>query len=172
MSSRTILDNDFEFNNLHLNHLQFSDNSIQTTAYLGNSPLPSQVVYNLPINTQLITNNGYSTILENVKIINLHTGFMSGLYFQDSSGNNINSLNINFSNSFTGNLQITLIDVINSLPYYTSSFAISIINDTTKTLTFGNIIINKTGSLITIFDDININNTNTYTLNVLTYVYA
>jgi len=172
MSAKTILDNDFEFNNLHLTKLQFSDNSIQTTAYLGNSPLPSQIVYNLPINTQLITNNGYSTILENVKIINLHTGFMGVLYFQDSSGNNINSLNINFSNSFTGNLQITLIDVINFLPYYTSSFAVSIINDSTKTLTFGNIIINKTGSLIAFFDDININNTNTYTLNVLTYVYA
>jgi hypothetical protein len=173
MSARTILDNDFEFNNLHLNKLQFSDNTIQDTAYQGNSPLPSQVIYNIPINTEFTTNfNGYSTLLETINLVNLHTGFMGVLYFQDSSFNNLNSFNINFSSSDSGDLEITLFNTINSLPYYTSNFASSLFNNSTGTLTFGDIIITKTGSVIASFNNISVVSSTIYTLKIYTCTYA
>jgi hypothetical protein len=173
MSSRTILDNDFEFNNLHLNKLQFSDNSIQTTAYLGNSPLPSQVIYNIPNNTQLDVNfSGYSTILSEINVVNLHTGFISVLYFQNSTFNNIISVNLSFSDNYNGNLEITLLPTINNDPYYTTNFATTLTNTQTGTLTFGNIIVNKAGSLVASFNNVEINNTSTYSLSFLTCLYA
>jgi hypothetical protein len=172
MSARTILDNDFEFNNLHLNKLQFSDNSVQQTAYLGNSPLPSQVIYPITTSTILYCNNGLTaTSTTDFNIVNLHTGFISVLYFQDLTLNNITSINLNFSNTFYGDLEITLLSSVNSPPYYTSNFASSITNINTGTLTFGNLNINKNGSLTVSFNNITINN-NTYTLSLFSYIYV
>jgi hypothetical protein len=173
MSSKTIYDSEFQFTKLNINELVFSDNSIQNTAYLGNSPLPSQIIYNIPNNTELNVNfTGYSTILNEINIVNLHTGFISVLYFQDSIFNNINSVNLSFSNSYTGDLQITLLPSVNNDPYYTSNFSSTLTNNQTGTLTFGNIIINKSGSLIVSFDNITINNTDTYSLSFITCIYA
>jgi len=174
MSAKTIFDNDFEFKNLHLNKLQFSDNSIQTTAYLGNSPLPTEKNFDISQNTDLSINFvGFATIQQNINILNLHTGFIGVLYFQDASLNNINSFNLTFFSSGSNiDLKITILNSVNFLPYKTSSFPSSILNTITGELTFGNIIINNSGSLVASFNNFSFNNTSIYTLNVYSCLYA
>lgn len=173
MSARTILDNDFEFNNLHLSKLQFNDNSVQTTAYQGNAPLPSEITFNIPNNSDLSINFvGYATLQQTLNITNLHTGFIGVLYFQDASLNNINSFDISFLSSGTTDLEITILNSINFLPYKTSSFYSSIVDNYSGVITFGNIIINKNGSLVASFNNFTFSNTTTYTINILTCLYA
>jgi len=173
MSSKTIFDNDFQFNNLNLSKLIFSDNSQQTTAYLGNSPEPRQTIYPITTSTILYCNNGLTAVsTSNFQIVNLYTVNLGSLYFQNPNNENITSTEIVFSNNYSGNLEITLLNDISLHPIITSSSFAYFIQNSTGILIYGNLQLNKTGSLVAYFNNVNIIQLETYTINFFTFQYA
>jgi hypothetical protein len=173
MSSRTILDNDFEFNNLHLTKLQFSDNTVQTTAYNGSSPLPQQIVYPITTTTILYCNNNLTaTTSTNFQIVNLFTMFNCALFFQDVNDNNISYFDLNFSNSITNTtLEITLLNSIGRNPLINTAIFAYLVEISTGILTYCSININTDGSVVVIINNVNITQSQTYRLNVFTCPY-
>lgn len=172
MSSKTIFEADFSFENLNIKKLIFNDNSEQSTAYLGNQPLPRQTIYPITTSTILNCNNGLTAVsTSSFQIVNLYSVDIGGLYFQDISNNNLSSVNIVFSNSYNGNLEITLLPEISSNPNITTSAFATFENISTSILTFGNITINNNGSVVAMFKNVDIIQLNEYTLSFYSIQY-
>ena len=172
MSSKTIYDNDFKFHNLSINELQFEDGSVQTTAYLGNSPLPRQTIYPITTSTILYCNNNLTAVsTSNFQIVNLYTITIGGLYFQDTSNNLLSSTNIVFSNSYNGNIEITILNDISLHPIIDTSTYATFKDVSTGILTFGNITVNKNGSVVANFNNVSIVQLQNYTLSFYSITY-
>jgi len=173
MASKTIFDTDFQFNNLNLSKIIFSDNSEQTTAYLGNSPAPRQIIYPITTSTILYCNNGLTAVTtSNFQIVNLYTVFVGALYFQNPNNENINSTELVFNNTYSGNLEITLLNDVALHPIITSSSFAYFIQNSTGILIYGTLQLNNSGSLVAYFNNVNIIQLETYTLNFFTFQYA
>jgi hypothetical protein len=172
MSSKTIYDGDFKFDNLSINELRFGDGSIQTTGYLGNSPIPRQTVYPITTSTILNCNNNLTAVsTSNFQIVNLYTVYMGGLYFQDTSNNNLSSVNVVFSNSYNGNIQIQLLNDISLHPIITTSAYATFLNNANGVITFGDITINNNGSVVANFPNVQIVFQQPYTITFFTIPY-
>jgi hypothetical protein len=189
MSAKSIYGSDFQFNRIHfndvsyskyfnssiilndLNQLNFSDGSQQTTAYLGNSPLPVDYTYNILPTTNLICSTGTANLTNQLIILNSNTGYQGSLYFNDASNNPITSFNISFSSTFTSALTITLLSDMTKKPSYTTSQFCYIINNNNGNLTYGTIILLSNGNLTINFNNIQIVNTSSYTLYITSFKF-
>lgn len=189
MSSRTIYGSDIQFNRIHFNdapygkyfnrsiilneleQLNFNDGTQQTTAYLGNSPTPTDYTYTILSTTNLICNTGTANLEDNLIIFNSNTGYQGSLYFNDASNNPITSFNITFSNTFTSSLTITFLSNMTIKPSYTTSQFCYIVNNNLGSLTYGTIILLSNGNLTVNFNNIEISSLYTYTLNITSFKF-
>jgi len=189
MSAKSIYGADFQFNTIHFNatpynkffnksiilndlvQLNFNDGSIQTTAYLGNSPLPVDYTYNILPTTNLNCSTGTANLTDEIIVLNSNTGYQGSLYFNDASNNPITSFNISFSSSFTGSLTINLLENMTKQPSYTTSQFCYIINNDNGNLTYGTIILLSNGDLTINFNSIQIVSSSSYTLYITSFKF-
>jgi hypothetical protein len=167
MSSRTILDNNFAFNNLSVKSLIFGDNSKQITAYTGTpTPTPTNYLYDVSLNLSCST--GSANLQNNLIILNSNLS-TSSLYFYDASNNPINNFLITFSNTFTSDLIITILNNMTIKPINPTSAFCYIINNNDGNLTYGTINLLTNGNLTINFNNIQIQSTSTFTIYLSTF---
>jgi hypothetical protein len=170
MSTRSILNNNFSFNLCKVNTLKFNDGTSQITAYTGSVPPPTPTETTYTINTLTCTNSIIGTLETPINLVNVDISTSKSLYFQNEGGDNINNINITFNNNYNGNFTMTL-DNITNYPYDTCNYNISIINSYSGVINYGSLVFNKNGLIQIIFNNIIIQQTTTYTLNLYTIQY-
>jgi len=168
MSSRTIYDNNFAFNNLNVKSLIFGDNSKQTTAYTGTPTPPTPTNYLYDVSLNLSCSTGSANLQNNLIILNSNLS-TSSLYFYDASNNPINNFLITFSNTFTSDLIITFLNNMTIKPINPTSAFCYIINNNDGNLTYGTINLLTNGNLTINFNNIQIQSTSTFTIYLSTF---
>jgi hypothetical protein len=169
MSDSTIFNNQFKFSTLSLsNKLIFKDGSIQTTAYTGTDNLNTSTYV---INTLNDATNGVIGELSSpLTLINVYTTLGGSFYF---TNNNINQPNLYliFNKVLTGDISLTIYDVNNNSPLYTTNNNIYIINVVNGTLFYGFTEFNTSGVLSFNFNNISINDTDGFVLYISSFQY-
>ena len=168
MADSSIYNSNFKFATLSVsNEIIFKDGTTQDTAY-SDAPLSTSTYTINTINDT--TNNIIGTLSDPLTLINVF-GDNTGVFYFRQSNLNITNLYLTFDTVFTGDISLTIVDVSNNTPMYTSNNNIYIINLVTNTLYYGFTEFNTSGVLTFNFPNISINDTNGFVISVQTFQY-
>jgi hypothetical protein len=168
MSDASIYNGTFKLSTLNISdEIIFNDGTTQNTAYTD-APLSTSTYTITTINDT--TNNIIGTLSSSLTLINVFGNNIGSFYFRQANAN-IYILNLVFENVFTGDISLTIVDVNNNAPIYTTNNNIYIINLVTNTLYYGYTELNTSGVLSFNFPNIAINDTDGFEIYISTFQY-
>jgi hypothetical protein len=169
MSDASIYNGTFKFSTLNISdEIIFNDGTTQNTAYTGDNNISISTYTITTINDT--TNNIVGTLSGSLTLINVYGTNIGAFYFRQANVN-IYNLNLVFESVYTGDISLTIVDVNNNAPIYTTNNNIYIINLVTNTLYYGYTEFNTSGILTFNFPNIAINDTDGFEISLSTFQY-